>query len=280
MDGNLRKLLRKKILYSYFNIALDYMNEVFKVLILLMGVLVFDISNIHLMIILVGLCLALDFTINCFRHFNKNVLYPQRIFNFFLAASLTIYVLKNLNEVFHYVEIYSLFLMLFYVLKVLTLSKIEDLYSNIKEFNTPVHELGHFISNEEFKMFKPILINLMPDANSSGRIQLERSIDIEVNADNFISFLMSGHIASQYLLYNHRPNIDEIINIVNLELAYIILSDNDKQNIIQMLKNKIRVYRIMESTLNLIKKQKNKIILLAGKIYGKDQILCKDLIVD
>lgn len=282
VSNDLNALLLKRKSLHYIGNVLNYISRTFECLILLVGVLAFNTAYIKLMLTFAFLFLFFDAFINRlkyyrFRYSDNIIPSPQKILNSFLFSSFFLYVVKNLNSLHNYIVAIVVYLMLLGLIKDIVSKRLEDLEFSINEFSTPVHELGHFVANEEYQMFNSVLIDLTPNGNSLGRLQIEHKIDI-ISIDNFISVLMAGFIASKYLLANIKPDVDEIIDIVKLELQSFSFQADDKNKIMETLSNKVTVYRIKENTVKLIKSKKKIILSLAGEIYGKDKVLFKDLL--
>lgn len=270
---NLSKLLLKKKYYSIFRDFLTYIYRTAEVAMLFVGVLVFNSSylraiipfSIIFIIFNIGLKIPINFIPS-----------PQTILNSFLFSSFTIYVIMNLDTYADYIGLVSVLLMFIGVLKSIVSGEADKIHAKLDGFDTAVHELGHFIANEKYKMFNSVAIELTPNESSLGRLEIE-PIYNNVNSNDFISFLMAGFVASNYLLYDHKPHIRQVADIVKLELKPVILDENDKKNIMDIVDSEIRLSAIMEDTTKLIRKNKDLILSLAQEICGKEKVLCKDL---
>lgn len=272
---SLRSLLITKKIFYFLKSILNYVSRTFEVLVLFIGVLKFNFEYINAYLFITILVIFIDTFIRKFKFYRSEFIpSPQKLLNCFLLSSFFVYMLSNPLK-YYYIAYGATFLMLLNLLNKLLSFKVEDFECKISQFSTTVHELGHFFANEEYKLGKSIHISLVPHENTLGHIEIGQMGNVDL--DEFISFLMAGFISSKHILSNHKPDVDETIDIVNVELKSFNLQDEDKNKVTEKLNNKIETYRIMERTINLIKNNKDKILLLAGKIQGKDKILCEEL---
>jgi hypothetical protein len=141
-----------------------------------------------------------------------------------------------------------------------------------------VHEIGHFIVNEEYSIFESKVIDLVPDDNSSGRIAVD-SLNSDINTYEFLSFLFAGKLAADYILGGFKKNFNrwDLVDTIYRELKACDLSAEDSYKIFSLIAEKENAYRVYEDTLFIIKKNRERIISLSEHIYGKSKIDCDSL---
>jgi hypothetical protein len=272
---DLMKILKRRHFLKYGRILLEYAADLFNVVIMFVGVIGFNFKYIWLIAIITGVISLPQFLgLSSFK-VKMQVPNPRILLNNFLLTSALLYLIDKLSiYVFSYFLAALSIVLLIYIMRGFLDKKDQHYKIQLRQFSTAVHEIGHYVANEEYNLYKSEKISLVPDSNSLGRLYVTGGG--ELNLDNYMSFLAAGALSSHYLLFEIDIDIDELKNILKMECS--THTDEIKKIIEDRLQDTPYLADIKYKTMALIKKQRQKILTLSSQIYDKQIVMCDELI--
>lgn len=253
-------VLNIAILKFLINIS-NCVNDILIYYFIIMGISIFNYKEIFNTLILIGIYSRI------FQLTANFILYKEhkkvRLLNILLAIPFSYGILKELNS--------SNFLLFYLYFINFGIRGTIQLAFNKK--GTLLHELGHFFVSKEYKILNPELIDMNTIGDSLGRLIMSGNIE-DVNPFEYITFLLSGYIAENYILYDKKEySLREVRNILLVELESNQYSNSYLSQLIKIYLDDNKLQEAIANILKIIDKNKKNILNIARKNRYKKKLI-------